>query len=726
MTYKCSFSTTNPDYKYNWTIPSSYYATVIGDRTKRSITIEFKNYISVTSIQIRVSAGGEPTWLDVTVFPTVPNAAGGITGETTVCPYNQKEVYTVSKISNASSYEWRMGSGSYSVQSSKTNTQTVNFFAGWGESTNIMVMGVNACGKGQMSTLPINILLYESPNTPNIIGEKTVCPGQNNVNYTAVIKNATNYIWTLPSGATGTSSTENISVDFSNTAVNGNITVIGANNLCTGLAKSFSVTISSEPADAGLITGLENVCPGQDSVEYTVPTIENAIEYIWTLPNGVSDTNTSNSIIVNFDSSAVSGNISVKGLNACGVGKTSSLAIAIKPLPLLADTIIGPTSICHGQNSAYYEVSTVANAASYDWTLPNGVIGYSNTNRINVDIDSSFSSGVITVKGINSCGEGAITTLTITIDSVPINTGTITGSSKVCQKQDFVIYTAPSIPNAHSYVWSLPNGTIGTSTTNSISVNFGKTAVSGDITVKGINSCGESEISVLPITVSHAANAGIDTVICAGSSVSLTAIGGISFEWNNGISQSVPFTPDSTKTYIVTVSNIACDSIDSITVTVLESPQKPIISLVENYLQSTSTIGNQWYNDMGLIPGATGQKYTPNETDSRNYYVILTDSYGCISDTSNILNINFSSVNEISTHNSVKIFPNPVSNELIIEIEGNNKKLNFEILNTSGQSVFKGNLVDKTTVQTSNFAPGVYLIKLENGETFEFKKIIKE
>jgi hypothetical protein len=72
------------------------------------------------------------------------------------------------------------------------------------------------------------------------------------------------------------------------------------------------------------------------------------------------------------------------------------------------------------------------------------------------------------------------------------------------------------------------------------------------------------------------------------------------------------------------------------------------------------------------------------------------------------------------------IYPNPVSNELIIEIEGNNEKLNFEILNANGQVVFKGNLVEKTTVQTINFAPGVYLIKVENGKTFEFKKIIKE
>jgi hypothetical protein len=62
----------------------------------------------------------------------------------------------------------------------------------------------------------------------------------------------------------------------------------------------------------------------------------------------------------------------------------------------------------------------------------------------------------------------------------------------------------------------------------------------------------------------------------------------------------------------------------------------------------------------------------------------------------------------------------------MIEIEGNSEPVNFEILNARGQVVFKGNLVEKTTVQTSNFAPGVYLIKFISDKTFELKKIIKE
>ncbi len=79
---------------------------------------------------------------------------------------------------------------------------------------------------------------------------------------------------------------------------------------------------------------------------------------------------------------------------------------------------------------------------------------------------------------------------------------------------------------------------------------------------------------------------------------------------------------------------------------------------------------------------------------------------------------------KISLH--VLVYPNPVSDELVIEIDANTDKLNFEIFNTNGQVVFKGNLIERTTIQTSIFAPGMYFIKFENGKTFEFKKIIKE
>lgn len=108
---------------------------------------------------------------------------------------------------------------------------------------------------------------------------------------------------------------------------------------------------------------------------------------------------------------------------------------------------------------------------------------------------------------------------------------------------------------------------------------------------------------------------------------------------------------------------------------------------------------------------------------------IMTSNAPCVTGspaTSNAIYMLITGIEQTEFNNPIKIYPNPVSNELTIEINGNNDKLNFEILNSTGQVVFKGNMTKETIIQTTNFAPGTYLIKLDNGKTIEFKKIIKE
>lgn len=74
----------------------------------------------------------------------------------------------------------------------------------------------------------------------------------------------------------------------------------------------------------------------------------------------------------------------------------------------------------------------------------------------------------------------------------------------------------------------------------------------------------------------------------------------------------------------------------------------------------------------------------------------------------------------------IKIYPVPASDDLIIEIKDNEQTINFEIFNLLGKKVYEGNFVKKTIVKTDNFAPGVYIITLENGQLSEFRKFVKQ
>ena len=403
------------------------------------------------------------------------------------------------------------------------------------------------------------------------------------------------------------------------------------------------------PANASTILGDTIVCQGENSVIYTIPPIDNATSYVWMLPSGVTGTSDTNSIIVNYGEFAISGNITVKGTNACGDGAESSLAITVNPLPVSAGTILGDTIICQGENSVIYTVSPIDNATSYVWMLPSGVTGTSDTNSIIVNYGEFAISGNITVKGTNACGDGAESSLAITVNPLPVSAGTILGDTIICQGENSVIYTVSPIDNATSYVWMLPSGVTGTSITDSITVDYGVSAISGNITVMGTNVCGDGAVSILPITV-----------------------------------------------------NI--------------KPPTPTITQNGNILTSDAPEGNQWYNQGGLINGATNQDYYVSIDG--DYYVIVTLNI-CSSDPSDTI-----AVKGIGTKGNIKAYPNPVSDELIIEIDNNNEIINFDIINSRGNIIFKGNLVDKVIVDISNFASGIYFIKLENGEIFESKKIM--
>jgi hypothetical protein len=74
----------------------------------------------------------------------------------------------------------------------------------------------------------------------------------------------------------------------------------------------------------------------------------------------------------------------------------------------------------------------------------------------------------------------------------------------------------------------------------------------------------------------------------------------------------------------------------------------------------------------------------------------------------------------------LKIYPNPFTSEFVLEIEGNREITRFEIMNAIGKVVSSGSFTGKTTVDATRLNAGLYLVKLENKKSTEFRKIIKE
>lgn len=103
----------------------------------------------------------------------------------------------------------------------------------------------------------------------------------------------------------------------------------------------------------------------------------------------------------------------------------------------------------------------------------------------------------------------------------------------------------------------------------------------------------------------------------------------------------------------------------SLEVSVNPIPSTPVISFDSGteILSSNAPEGNQWHDQNGPIDGATGQNHVPGKT--ANYFTIVTLE-GCVSDTSNIIHVIPSEVNETGSDKILTLFPNPTSGYLTI------------------------------------------------------------
>jgi ligand-binding sensor domain-containing protein len=481
---------------YIWTLPTGATDTTISN----SITVNHETSLVPGDISVKGHndcGNGVASYRTVNVYP-LPVIPGFITGSRSVCQGQDSVTYSVSEILYATSYIWTLPSGATGVSS--TNSIILNY-SNSAVSGNLTVKGHNQYGDGPPSVWPINV--YQHPkNAGAITGKTTVCQGQFSVTYSVpAIEGATSYIWSFPTGAYGISDTNSIIVDYAKSAVSGNISVKGHSECGDGTASTLAITVNQQPATAGIISGATSVCPGEDSISYTVPAIENATSYSWSLPTGATGISSTNSITVNYALSSKSGNIAVKGHNDCGDGVASTLTITVNRQPATAGVISGATSVCPGEDSITYTVPAIDNATSYSWSLPTGATGISSTNSITVNYALSSKSGNIAVKGHSDCGDGVASTLAITVNRQPATAGVISGATSVCPGEDSITYTVPAIENATSYSWSIPTGATGISSTNSITVNYAMSSKSGNIAVKGHNNCGDGEISTLAVSV---------------------------------------------------------------------------------------------------------------------------------------------------------------------------------------------------------------------------------
>ncbi|MBK9670944.1 MAG: PKD domain-containing protein [Bacteroidetes bacterium] len=158
-----------------------------------------------------------------------------------------------------------------------------------------------------------------------------------------------------------------------------------------------------------------------------------------------------------------------------------------------------------------------------------------------------------------------------------------------------------------------------------------------------------------------------------------------------------------------------CDSVYYL-VKVKNLPSSPSISENFGTLTSTAYLGNQWYLNGNVIPGATNQHYITSANG--NYTVTYTDSSGCTSLQSTpylMLSTNVKEMNE----NSFSLYPNPANEIVYFDCRSDLPKNSFLTIYDMFGRVKKFSEIKSKHLEIDVHAlpPGLYVVEIKYGQT---------
>ncbi len=282
---------------------------------------------------------------------------------------------------------------------------------------------------------PVNVVITinPEPDPPAITGKDTLCIGENPVVYTVPLHPGSQYTWNVPASVgvkTFDVNSNAIIITAAGTAGSGNITVAETNSYgCTGVAGSFTVVVMG-PSPIATVAGDPTVCALETGV-YSVPDNDGSV-YTWTLPTGAAliGDPTAASVTVTFGT--ISGNISVREVNAAGcITNHTPLAVTVRPLPTAIISNNG--TICVGGTHPINIALTGASPWSVVYAI-NGVnqpaINNIPASPYTLNATAAGSYTVVSVTDANMCTNTGIGNATVSYYPVP--TATISGTTEIC------------------------------------------------------------------------------------------------------------------------------------------------------------------------------------------------------------------------------------------------------------------------------------------------------
>ncbi|WP_369994785.1 Ig-like domain-containing protein [Winogradskyella sp.] len=184
--------------------------------------------------------------------------------------------------------------------------------------------------------------------------------------------------------------------------------------------------------------------------------------------------------------------------------------------------------------------------------------------------------------------------------------------------------TTLAVNGGDNYTWSTGETTPFINVTPTVTTTY-------TVTSLGSNGCSTIEEVTVTVVPEVIADAGTDSTICAGESVTLNATGGTIYSWDNGeATAEITVTPLVTTTYTVTVEdNYGYTDTDSVTVTVNETPDITVSEDVAIFDGETVTLTASGGNNYQWNTGETTASIDVSPSETTTYTVVSTAVGGC-------------------------------------------------------------------------------------------------
>jgi gliding motility-associated-like protein len=516
------------------------------------------------------------------------NSFGCVTNTLLLLVVNQNPVLSISPASptvcngspliltasGASAYTWTPGNAT-------TNAITITPSG----SSIYTVVGVsNNCA----STGTVMVNVSQPPPLFALASSNNICGGSS-VSLTA--GGASTYTW-MPGNLSAPSVTVSPTVSTIYTVTGAN------NNNCTSVQ---TLTVNVTPSPTLNISSTSNpVCSG------TAVTLSGsgALSYTWQ-PGPLITSN----IVVSPASTLI---YTLTGINASGCTSVKMYTQTVNPTPVIG--LVANTPVCAGNTATIF-----ASGASGNYTFNPGNIQASSA------IVSPAASTIYTVTGsIGACSSNG--TVQVVVNPAP-NVSAAASPTQICNGQQSVL----SANGAGSYTWN-PTGMPGQAITVAPSVNT-------VYTVTGRNGqCSRTAtvaVVVVPVPVISASAS--KTLICAGESVTLNAVGAANYSWQpgSGFGGQIVATPSVSTVYTVLASGGNCGASGTISITVIQGPVVTINSASTSICNgSTLVLSGSGATSYTWLPGNSSlANLTITPSANTSYTLVGENVSGCESET---------------------------------------------------------------------------------------------